>query len=181
MTDNTARELRGLLDQLKQSIPNIPQISSKIQQLEESQACHYCKDELALTRRALEKGDVELAVKALEAGSIKFDKLNGLVTELESKKLLGIDDIIQQKYGSISSPSPMLSTSKGSDDLGIKDVFLDAAELLQDVKEIGDMLSPSDIFASLPKPDNIFKGLKLPDRPPFLPPLPHELMFKEKK
>ena len=171
VSDNTAQELKQVLNSLKQSNPDISGVSSKLKQLEDSQSCHYCKDELSMARKALEKGDITMATKAVEAGSIKFEKLSGLVTELDKRGLLGVDELMQQKYGNTSPSISSGSRKNIIDELGLADIMLDAADLIQDGNEIRKLIALDNLKGIIPPPNEVLPQLKLL-KLPFLPPLP---------
>ena len=175
--DDTASELQSVLAQLKKPTVDFSEVSSKLQGLANSQGCVFCKEELEMARKAVEHKDVDMASKAVEAARIKFDRMGSMITELDTKGLLNIGDLLQSKYGSSTSASKMNVAA----DLGIHEVLLDMADLLGDVKELGDAVKEitSIIPSIIPTPDSLVKELKLPagrlpklPRIPFLPPIP---------
>ena len=142
---NPEQELRSILDRIK-VVAN-------------DQNCAICKE------------DLDLAGKGVEASMIKLGRMNSLAHELESKKLMDIDDRLKERYAPSAAPAAKES-AKG---LGIDDILLDVADMLDDVKEI------TNIGSILPAPPALWSahpGLApTRKRPPFLPPLPHELLL----
>ena len=141
---NPEQELRSILDRIK-VVAN-------------DQNCAICKE------------DLDLAAKGVEASAIKLGRMNSLAHELESKKLMDIDDRLKERYAPAQAEAKQ-STAKG---LGIDDILLDVADMLDDVKEI------TNIGSILPAPPALWSAhpsAPTRKRPPFLPPLPHELLL----
>jgi hypothetical protein len=153
------------LSQENKTPQKLAKILADIKALANDQDCSLCKE------------DLELAAKGVEASAIKMGRMDALVKELETKKLTDIDDQLKAKYVG-SNPTPAVGQVKRAEDLGVNEMLLDVADMLDDVKEItnlGNLLPTPPSLPGLGKTGSTPTARKRP--PAFLPPLPHELLL----
>jgi uncharacterized protein Yka (UPF0111/DUF47 family) len=110
----------------EQAIDKLKTAYNLIQEAANDQSCSLCKESL------------DLIAKGLKAEMIKLTDLGNMVNKLEKEGLLNVDDAIKEKYDSNSDSRPK------ADSLGVSDLYTDIADILDDVKEVNNLVSVID-------------------------------------